>query len=598
VYRYVIVFLSSFAIFLAFLTPNVNTGDAGELITASYYLGTAHPSGYPLYLLIAKAFTFLPIGNIAFKVALVSAFFSSLSLTIIFLLVFRLTSNSVSAAFAAVMLITAYSYLTQSVIAKFYPLNLFLILVIFAIWLFQIEANNSRAMPANSGIFGIGKAIYMTAFLFGLITANHHTGILMAGPVLVAMFMCRREIASSLLKKDIILNFILKVLALFFLGFCINAYLLARGGDSHFFNIFYVRNLEEFFSMVSRQSYIKGGTLGIAKGSVSNVSLFWYGFNNFISVLKTNFGIASFILFFPGCFYLFKKNRKIFIFTIISLLVYGPLCAKLFFAAKNASTMNYYVAGLQYFLPALAIYSFFIGFGFYQITLWFSVKKYKFINRLLPVTLALFFLTNLFFRYADSNYRDNYVPYQVMKDTYTIMPVNSVFLAFGDNERFQGRYLKLVGRYREDICHLNAATLQKTVRGFKGCGDFSYSSISPETFRNEFDEISRLASKNRLFSDGEGENQKSSFEVENSMDKKNYSLVYQYAPKTMDSDNRSIAGTFLNNRLPIIAKLVDSDVCIPRPTDDIFTGYLCDKYNKHFSQLISFYGSYSVKKTP
>ncbi len=370
----------------------------------------------------------------------------------------------------------------------------------------------------NSKSIDIGKAIYITSFLFGLITATHHTGILIAGPVLVAMFMCRREIASSLLKKDIILNFILKVLALFFLGFLINAYLLVRGGDNHFFNVFLVRNPGEFLDMMSRESYVKGGTLGVAKRSINNFFAFWYGFRNFLSILSINFGIASFILFFLGCFYLFKKNIKIFVFTIISLLVYGPIFAKLSFAAKNVSPVNYYIVAHQYFLPALAVYSLFLGFGFYQIIEWFSLKKYRLVNKLLPAAIALFFIMNLFFRYADSNYRENCVPYQVMKDTYSILPVNSVFFAFGDNERFQGRYVKLVGRYREDICHLNATTLQKTVRGLNGCGDFSYSSISPESFRNEFGEISRLASKNRLFSDGE--DQKSSFEVENSMDKK------------------------------------------------------------------------------
>ena len=588
-YRYVIVFLSSFATFLSFLTPNVNTGDAGELITASYYLGTAHPSGYPLYLLIAKALSFLPFGNVAFKVALVSAVFSSLSLTLIFLLVFRLTAHYATAGFTVAILMTTYSYLTQSVIAKFYPLNLFLILVIFVVWFFQIEAK-STAMPANAGIIDIKKAIYITSFLFGLITANHHTGILMAGPVLVAMYFCRSEIASSLFRRDILVRIILKVLALFFLGFFINAYLLVRGGDSHFFNVFYVRNLEEFFSMGSRQSYVTGGTLGVAKRSINNLSAFWYGFRNFLSILSINFGVASFILFSLGCYYLFKKNSKIFVFTIVSLFIYGPIFAKLSFAAKNVSPMNYYIVAHQYFLPALAVYSLFLGFGFYRIIEWFSLKKYRLVNRLLPAAIALLFIMNLFFRYADSNYRENCVPYQVMKDTYSILPVNSFFLAFGDNERFQGRYLKLVGRYREDVCHLNATTLQKTVRGLNGCEDFSYSSISPESFRNECGEISRLASKNRLFSDGE--DQKSSFKVENSMDKKNYSLVYQYVPKSVDSvdiANRNGIQPFTYDRLPLTNKLVNPDVCVPRPTDDIFTGYLCDKYNKHCSQLLNFY---------
>src|SRR5208337_4943274 len=104
------IFLSSFAIFLFFLTPNVNTGDAGDLVTSSYYLGIAHPSGYPLYLLVAKTVAFLPFGNIAFKVALVSALFSSLSLTLLYWLISWLTRSRIAGLFATALLLVSYSF--------------------------------------------------------------------------------------------------------------------------------------------------------------------------------------------------------------------------------------------------------------------------------------------------------------------------------------------------------------------------------------------------------------------------------------------------------------------------------------------------------
>src|SRR5208337_4452374 len=114
--RYHLIFLLSFAIFIFFLTPDINTGDGGELATAAWFLGTAHPSGYPLYSMIGKTLTFLPIGNIAFRTAIISALFSSLSLTLIYWLILNLTSSGTASLFAVTMLLVSYSYFTQSVV--------------------------------------------------------------------------------------------------------------------------------------------------------------------------------------------------------------------------------------------------------------------------------------------------------------------------------------------------------------------------------------------------------------------------------------------------------------------------------------------------
>src|SRR5208283_4080348 len=237
-----IIFLSTFATFLFFLTPNINTGDAGDLITSSYYLGVAHPSGYPLYLLVAKTLTFLPFGNIAFKVALVSALFSSLSLSLLYWLLSLLTRSRVAGLFAVALLIVSYSFFTQSVVAKFYPLNLFLILSICAVWLFRMR---------DTDLIDDEQGLYLTAFIFGLSTANHHTGILLLAPVALALF--TKKSAFGL--KTIII-----AISLFFAGFIINAYLFLRGGEYRFFTISYVQNLSDFYGVFFRQVYGGSGT--------------------------------------------------------------------------------------------------------------------------------------------------------------------------------------------------------------------------------------------------------------------------------------------------------------------------------------------------
>ena len=46
--------------------------DSGEYIATSYRLGIPHPPGTPLYVLIGRLFSMLPLGAIAVRVNLLS----------------------------------------------------------------------------------------------------------------------------------------------------------------------------------------------------------------------------------------------------------------------------------------------------------------------------------------------------------------------------------------------------------------------------------------------------------------------------------------------------------------------------------------------
>ena len=65
-------FLFTFFLYLFTLTPSLSAGDNGELTTAAYFLGVGHAPGYPFYTLMSKLFTYIPIGNIAWRTNLFS----------------------------------------------------------------------------------------------------------------------------------------------------------------------------------------------------------------------------------------------------------------------------------------------------------------------------------------------------------------------------------------------------------------------------------------------------------------------------------------------------------------------------------------------
>lgn len=70
--------LIAFVMYYATVARGVTLVDSGELILACQSLGIAHPPGFPLYLLIGHLFSHLPLGETAFRLGLMSAFFAAL----------------------------------------------------------------------------------------------------------------------------------------------------------------------------------------------------------------------------------------------------------------------------------------------------------------------------------------------------------------------------------------------------------------------------------------------------------------------------------------------------------------------------------------
>jgi len=72
------------------LAPDVTLEDSGELSVASMYLGVPHAPGYPVWTLYTWLFaTFLPVSNIAWRVAFSSAVAGALSCGLVALMVSR-----------------------------------------------------------------------------------------------------------------------------------------------------------------------------------------------------------------------------------------------------------------------------------------------------------------------------------------------------------------------------------------------------------------------------------------------------------------------------------------------------------------------------
>ncbi len=61
------------AVLVFLCAPDLTVKDSGEIGAAAHVLGVPHPTGFPLYCMLAKAFDLLPVGAVFFRVTLVSA---------------------------------------------------------------------------------------------------------------------------------------------------------------------------------------------------------------------------------------------------------------------------------------------------------------------------------------------------------------------------------------------------------------------------------------------------------------------------------------------------------------------------------------------
>ncbi len=155
------IFLGSLALYWSTLAPTVLPGDAGEFQLVATLLGVAHPPGYPLYTLLGRLFTFIPLGDSACRVNLLSAVVGALTLTLVALAVRQLTVSLWPGIAAALSLGGATTFWAQATVASIRGLNALFSALIFVLTLGYAHAEGQfarrqRYLAALGLVFGLG----------------------------------------------------------------------------------------------------------------------------------------------------------------------------------------------------------------------------------------------------------------------------------------------------------------------------------------------------------------------------------------------------------------------------------------------------------
>ncbi|MGI4789835.1 MAG: protein O-mannosyl-transferase family [Janthinobacterium lividum] len=150
-----------FCVYLRTLCPTVYWGDCAELATVVVTMGIPHPTGYPLYCLLGKAWTLLlPMGSLVWRLNVMSAFFGALAVACCYGFARALALPRPLALMAAGLLAFTYTFWQQCLITETYSLAAFftcLLLFLAARW----KANGQR--PKDLRLFAVAYGFTLTS---------------------------------------------------------------------------------------------------------------------------------------------------------------------------------------------------------------------------------------------------------------------------------------------------------------------------------------------------------------------------------------------------------------------------------------------------
>ncbi|MEW6230967.1 MAG: DUF2723 domain-containing protein [Chloroflexota bacterium] len=348
----------SLVIYLVTVAPTVLEGDSGEFQFAAYLLGIAHPTGYPLYLLLGKLWTLvIPVGDVAYRLNLLSAVFSALAVGVLYLLLRHLALGRASSILAALLLAFSSTFWSQAVRAEVYALNAFFVTLLLYLALrltsrFPSSLDTWKVSRSRS-TFQVSKLFFLFAFLFGLSLTHHHTMLLLVPGFALYLW----PWFSLLVKK----RTYAATLFLFVLPAALYLYVPLRASDTPYLRfpigtgpplVLYQNTLFDFLKLVTGSVF--RGSLEAAAGSRLGERLALAG-----GLLLRQFGWAGLLLGLLGFARNLRTDRRICLLLLLTYLSTVAFC------------LVYFIGDIgDLFTPSYLVFALWLGLGIQGLLSW------------------------------------------------------------------------------------------------------------------------------------------------------------------------------------------------------------------------------------
>jgi tetratricopeptide (TPR) repeat protein len=408
------IFVLPLLVYLSTICPTIFFGDTGEVTAAAFSLGNPHNSGYPLYCLIGKLFCMIPIGNIGFRMNLMSTAIGVVTLWLVYSIILRMSFSKVGAFVGAMALAFAPSFWSQTVSADVYMLHAFFVALLARLLLWWDETREHYRLV----IF-----VFVTGLSFG----NHMQTVVLAPGVLWMVFSGDRKALLEIKRFAGVTVFFLAALSVY-------VYLPIRTEAGAAFHWGDPNSIDRFIAHVTGSAHRDVYFFNLSVGNCllrarDALGLLWSQFWG---------GLIVSVYGWLTC------TRRWRLFWV--LIVLGDLSFTLFL---NTISLEVRV----FMLPTTLVLAILMGVGFGH-----GLERLR--NSLVigtrletgvRATCCLLPLLALMLNYSVSNQSRNYTAYEWAMDiSRTVNPGATLFLE-GDNNFFPVLYCRVVERFREDL---------------------------------------------------------------------------------------------------------------------------------------------------
>lgn len=402
----------AFFVYLFTLAPTVATNDAGRFQVAAPVLGTGHPTGYPTFILLGKLFTYLPFGDVAYRMNLMAAVFGGIAVALFVMVAGELGSRTLPALGAALLFGLSTTFWSQATFAEVYTMHAAFVLgVTYLLLLWRRSVGEWYVVAA--------------ALLYGVSLGNNAGMILLAPAYAVLLIAgCWRRLSVSLLGWTVVAGLV---------GLSVYLYVPIRGFAGAWHNYGDpVHNWTDVWRLISGARFqgLMGGTLPELAEGVRHFA------SGLTLQLPHPFGYALAALLVVGGLYgaraTFERDR-----AVASAMLLALVCTLLY-------SISYQIDDIEvYYIPVYLFLTLLLAVG----TTWLVERNIG----LWPVVAVPLVIAcaSLFLNYSAADKSDYYAERVRAEATMARLPENAIL--YGKLSVVPLTYLREVEGVRRDV---------------------------------------------------------------------------------------------------------------------------------------------------
>jgi tetratricopeptide (TPR) repeat protein len=399
----IVIFIISFILYITTLAPVYLPPDGAEFALCIQSVGICHPTGFFLYVLLGKLFTFLiPFGTLIYKINLLSAFYASGTMVFSYLSLIKMGSDK-KISFL-VVLVYAFSA---------------------GMWEF---ANSADVFTFGTCLLSITlytvitKRFYLSFIFLGLLTSHFPNSVILL-PVLFWYWSKSDEKFIPLFVQGCGVFFFSLLLPLLLL--------FLRMQQQPFIDWGHVATLGDFYNYLTRKEF--GGMFLIQTPQNSfSFTNFFLQLLRYCEAMFVQFGFILPLIALYGVIRakVYKDSTVVFLFYSFILLAV--------FNIFSLSSINPEV-GInfqfdKFYLSSFTILILLLGIGIGKI------KGAVVRNYTLPGLLLVILLIQLSLNFTSHNYRNDFFSQQMVNDALSELPANAIAITLTNQNFFETWY--------------------------------------------------------------------------------------------------------------------------------------------------------------